>query len=65
MASSSIKIPVSGLAHLVPLFTKDGETTVAEWYANWETGNQFTVPASADEETIRERYFEALAVDFK
>lgn len=59
------RIAVSSQAVLVPKHTRKGVTTIAEVYANWETGNHFTVPANSDEQTIVEAYREALTRNFK
>lgn len=62
--AKSIKIVVSSMVYLVPVRTRQGVTRVAEHYANWETGNTFEVPANADEQTIVEKYREAVVANF-
>lgn len=52
-------ITVNGMTKLEVVSTEGGKTTFAEHYANWETGNTFTVSAGASEDAVVEAYRKA------
>lgn len=52
-------ITVDGMTKLEAVSTKSGATTFAEVYANWETGNTFTVSEGASEDAVVEAYRKA------